>query len=96
MKAVKRDPKTALMTRVGKAAPRFHSTFHINCGLSAEACGAAAPVGISPGAKKLILRIKICDFQCSTNVKLSGQMKENAIEYCDFFQFTIHVGERLL
>jgi hypothetical protein len=87
MEAVKSELKTALTTRDGKAASRFHSTSHINSGLGVGGrwCGAAAPVGISPGAKKLILRIKICDFQRSINVKLSVQMKENSIEYCDFF-----------
>jgi hypothetical protein len=53
MKAVKSDLKTALTTKDGKAASRFHSTFHINSGLSGKACGAAAPVGISPGAKQI-------------------------------------------
>ena len=43
MKAVKSDLKTALTTRDWKAASMFLSTFHINSGLSGEACGAAAP-----------------------------------------------------
>ena len=102
MKAARSDLKTALMTRVGKAASRFHSTFHINSGLGGEVCGAAAPSAIVQGRKsgevcgaaapsaivqgrKNILRIKICHFRRSTNVKLSDQTKENAIEYGDFF-----------